>query len=317
MSTRFAICRLLLAACISCSSAATAAEYTIVEAPESISLRSGDEVIWTHTHRAAEEKPYFHPLRSTQGAAFTSLRPADHVWHRGLWFCWKYINGVNYWEENPKTLKSEGETRLLDAERAVGEDLTVDLRMRLTYLPRATGGRVLDESRWVRIDPPGGRGVYRITWSSVFTALEDVELNRTPLEGQPGGKSWGGYAGYSLRVGEKPSGGTLANSKRQEGEAAHRQPADWMTYTTGEGGSILLLDHPENFSYPTKWYSVPQMPFFSPCPVHDGPKRLKKGEDLKLRYRVVVSPAVIDEGAADAEWEAWRKRRFGASQGVE
>ena len=31
----------------------------------------------------------------------TADRPPDHIWHHGLWFSWKFINKVNYWEIYP------------------------------------------------------------------------------------------------------------------------------------------------------------------------------------------------------------------------
>ncbi|MBA7592916.1 Vitamin B12 transporter BtuB [subsurface metagenome] len=53
--------------------------------------------IWKFNFDKTEGKPYFHPLALEDGTPLTWLRPEDHPWHRGFWFSWKYINGLNYW----------------------------------------------------------------------------------------------------------------------------------------------------------------------------------------------------------------------------
>ncbi len=67
----------------------------------SLALMNGDKIVWQFNHlQDGKEKgcPYFHPLASMEGAVLTDLRPSDHLWHRGLRFAWKKINGVEgYW----------------------------------------------------------------------------------------------------------------------------------------------------------------------------------------------------------------------------
>ncbi len=54
---------------------------------------------WRYVY-AGKPKPYFHPLCTPAGHVLTSFEPHDHVWHRGLWFTIKFVNGENFWEEN-------------------------------------------------------------------------------------------------------------------------------------------------------------------------------------------------------------------------
>ena len=72
----------------------------------------GTAVVWQFNYKTEEGKPYFHPITVAGSPALTDFRPADHPWHRALWFSWKYINGVLYWEEDRKTGKAPGETEL-------------------------------------------------------------------------------------------------------------------------------------------------------------------------------------------------------------
>src|SRR5580704_7793235 len=44
-------------------------------------------------------KPCVHPLITPAGHQLSGFEMSDHVWHRGLWFTIKFINGTNFWEE--------------------------------------------------------------------------------------------------------------------------------------------------------------------------------------------------------------------------
>lgn len=272
----------------------------------SISRTSNGLPLWTLNHNEDEGKPYIHPLASANGKILSGLRPDDHPWHRALWFSWKFINGVNYWEEDRKSGKSDGRTTLLDTRRTELPSGAVRVEMELTYAPAATGDQVLDESRTLEIHPLDAEGAYRIDWSSQFRALEhDVILDRTPIPGEPGGKDWGGYAGYSLRMNQEVAGGVFINSEGQTGSGTHRQPARWLAYSKPEVGGVLFLEHPTNLRYPAKWYVAEGMPYFSPSVIHDASHTIKAGDSLGLKYRLVIRPSAVVPDFAEQEWKQW------------
>lgn len=285
---------------------ASYAGLEVVETEHGVSAEFDGLTLWTFNHDPAEGKPYFHPLASTDGTTFTDLRPKDHPWHRGVWFSWKKINGVNYWEESRKTGTSAGETRIVEIKRNISKGKQVRFEFAIEYVPAGTDDAVMKESRVVSVSPPGEDGIYTIDWSSEFLAMDkDVALDRTPLPGQKGGKGHGGYAGWSVRMNKDVKGGVFLNSAGQKGTAAHRQPAPWMQFTSPQGSSLLFMDHPGNLRHPAKWFVAEKMPYFSPAVIHDAPHTIKAGESLSLRYRLVVLPDAADGEAANAIWERW------------
>ena len=194
----------------------TTSTISVRESDDSLTCSIAGHPLWQFNHSKAEGKPYFHPLTTTAGTLLSDLRPKDHPWHRGLWFSWKLINGINYWEESRKTGLSEGTTKLLHVERTVGTDQTAILNMQLAYAP-AGGADVMSEACTITIHPPDADGIYRIDWDGAFTAgAEDVVLDRTPLPPDPHGKPFGGYAGFSLRTPRPVEKGTFLNSEGQE-----------------------------------------------------------------------------------------------------
>ena len=61
----------------------------------------------TFYHGAEWDKPFLHPLRTLSGIVVTRGFPVekiegettDHLWHRGLWYGYEDINGVDFWRE--------------------------------------------------------------------------------------------------------------------------------------------------------------------------------------------------------------------------
>ena len=192
----------------------------------------GSGVVWQFNYKTEEGKPYFHPITVAGSPTLTDLRPADHPWHRALWFSWKYINGVLYWEEDPKTGKAPGETELTDVKATPRADHSAHFELALSYHPPGKPA-VLTEKRTLDVSPPAADGGYFIDWLSVFTAGDaDVVLDRTPIPGQPNGVAWGGYAGLSLRLAPAMRGWQFADS---EGPV-----------NTGlEGGSLDVVCRPD------------------------------------------------------------------------
>ncbi|VGO11484.1 hypothetical protein PDESU_00028 [Pontiella desulfatans] len=264
------------------------------------------KALWTYNCDPADGKPWFHPLASTEGTVFTDLRPEDHPWHRGVWFSWKFINGVNYWEEERETHASAGETRIRKVAGTI-KDQTARINLEIEYAPAGTEAPVMRENRLVVVAAPDETGTYSIDWSSTFQALEKtVVLDRTPIPGQPGGKSWGGYAGWSVRMNAAMKGGTFLDSEGRE--SAHRAAAAWTLFNAPEGGSLLFMDHPDNFGHPSKWYIAPGMPFFGPAVIHDAPQALQAGETRTLNYRLVVLPGIGTREAASRLWKKWTRK---------
>ena len=259
------------------------------QSEHALALLRGPNAIWQIVADPAQGKPYFHPLATPAGTLLTDLRPADHPWHRGLWFSWKFINGLNYWEEDRQTHRSEGATELVEEKFQRHDDGSATLKFSLSYHPW-NAPAVLTEQRTVEVSTPVN-GSYEIKWLAEFTAVTNVTLARTPLPGEPDGKAYGGYAGLSLRLVKATRGWTFSNSAGDTGETAlHGKPADWVKYSAGAGlPAITIFDDAKNLRHPTPWYVNQGMPYFSPSPLFAKPLTLSAGGKLFLQYRVRIA----------------------------
>ncbi len=280
-----------------------------------LSLVKDEQVLWRFNYDPQQGKPSFHPLAMPGGEPMTAFGPADHPWHRGLWFSWKYLNGVNYWEEDRTTGRADGATTWSGVDITTSQDGEAELRMALSYAPQG-GDAVLKEDRRIVTTPPGADGSFALDWSSTFIALKsDVVFERTPLPDEPGGQAWGGYAGLSLRFAldmqerhvESTDGPASFNAENR-----HRGKARAMDYSGKFAANpnvtgVAIFDHPENLNAPTPWYVIKSevMSFFTPAVICYGPHTLPAGESLTLRYRVYVHPGRWDAAKLREEWEAY------------
>jgi len=255
----------------------------------SLALLSGTQVVWQIVADPAQGKPYFHPLATPGGTVLTDSRPTDHPWHRGLWFSWKYINGLNYWEEDRRTGRSEAATDLVESKLQPHPDGSGELEFSIQYHPW-NAPSVLNEKRQITISAPTNGG-YELSWTSEFTAVANVTLDRTPLQGEPGGKAFGGYAGLSMRLNPATRTWTFTNSAGATGtKALHGNSAPWVKFSAGSNApAAAIFDDSRNARYPSAWYTNQEMPYFSPAFLYSKPLGLAAGEKLVLHYRIVVT----------------------------
>jgi hypothetical protein len=278
-----------------------------------VALLRNDAVIWQFNYGVDQPKPFFHPLAVPGGPVLTVDRPADHPWHHGLWFAWKYINGINYWEPAPGASLPEGRTEWVDVQVETRADFSARIVMEIRYRP-AGGDSVMTEHRVVEISPPDTQGVFHQDWTLAFTATGgDVVLSRTPIPGEPEGVAWGGYAGLSVRFANELADVRAVTSQGPIDLSAgtYRGRAAAMDYSgvieQREVG-IAILDHPDNLNSPSPWYAIRDdtMRYFSPAVLCFGPHTLEAGQTLCLRYRVLMHPGRWDAETLRGAFENYR-----------
>lgn len=260
--------------------------------------------LWQFRYAPGLDYAYFHPLQTTDGRLLTWDRPPDHIWHHGLWFSWKYINKINYWEVEPATGRPAGRTSWSNVRVSTGPGAAARIDLDLDYRPAGEEGPVLTEKRTIEVRHPDEDGVYAIDWTCAFQAHDDARLDRTPLPGEPGGAVSGGYAGLSLRLAEDfadrqvmTSDGPVEAWTNDRYRGRHIG-VDYSGLAGGSPAGIAVIDHPSNPRSPTPWYVInsPGFSWFTPAFLCYDPFVLRAGGTLVLRYRVLVHPGRWDAG---------------------
>jgi type 1 glutamine amidotransferase len=272
-----------------------------IKTDKSIALKNNGKTVWQFNYGKETSKPFFHPVSLIDGTVLTEDRPADHPWHHALWFSWKHINGVNFWEENRKTGISNGITDWSNVKVVTQKDNSAKITMDLTYNHKDKKP-ILSEKRTMVISPPDKDGVYYIDWTSEFKACSktDVLLGRTAIPGEKDGKAWGGYAGLSVRLNGKGANWAVETEKDPiKCDKTYRGKAEAMDFSgvfDDKPAGIAILDHPKNLNAPSPWYAIASEPmkYFSPAVICYKPYTLDAGKTFTLNYRVIIHPQKWD-----------------------
>ena len=265
------------------------------ETDTTFALLNHKEVVWQFNYDDRFQRPYFHPL-TVNNTQITCLSPPDHPWHLGLWFCWKYINHLNYWEyltdnRSAKTgYKSEGVTEIVQKKITENPDFTADIHLTINYHPPRESP-VLTEDRNYHITVPDKDGDYFIEENHLLRVLADsVMLDRTPPARIANGRISGGYAGLSVRFNQD----FTAPEFRSSGDTTLCEKCSWLYFgfrsLTNKKVGILIEQDPQYTPPSCRWYTIndPLIPFYyySPAILYDHKVVLKKGETMQLKYRI-------------------------------
>lgn len=272
--------------------------------PNQVALRCGGADVWRFRFDPAKEaKPFFDPVCVAGGPSLTWASPPDHAWHHGLWFSWKHIDGVNYWEERDG--RSQGETCWNPPKIVTQPDGRAVIDLDFVYRPTPSSSPALREHRTIVVSAPDADGAYAMDWTQVFAAGERAVTLDAP----------GGYTGLSVRFAEAFSNvETVVSSvgrvpKPQDRLDVTGAAADQNGVIGGKPYGIAMLVHPDNPRAPGDWFVVdrPQVPFHylnAAFPMRD-PHTLRPNETLTLRYRVCVHPGRWDSRNLCAKITDW------------
>lgn len=238
----------------------------------------------------------------------------DHPHHQSMWFTHDEVSGphverADFWEGNrndrsggngPRVVHREFVKQESDGKTATivtrndwmsGDQRLLEDERRLVFGTRANGDRWIDFT--ITIKATDGDFTFGDTKEGTFGV-------RVP---------------DSMRVIAK-QGGRIVNSDGVEDDAAWGIPARWVDYTgpvDGETLGIAIFSHPKSFRPIPRWHvrgyglfaanPFGQKDFPKPELAQQGAYTLKKGDELTLRYRVLLHRGTTDEADVAAAYE--------------
>jgi hypothetical protein len=246
---------------------------------------------WRYVY-GGKPKPFFHPLCTPAGHCLTLFEPHDHVWHRGLWYTIKFINGENFWEENEPFGTQQ---TLLPPSVTHGEGGSVTVAHEQRWERPNGAGAVFAERRRF-LYAPEGDDAYHLDFETELTAQADLLLDRTPFT------TWGGYGGLVFRGNRNWQQTRLLFSDGSTSDRPTGIPADWADLS-GKldgglkiSGGVALFDHPENPRHPSPWYGATGAGhYINAAFLFHETMNVAAGQTLRFRYRVLVHDNVWEK----------------------
>jgi hypothetical protein len=246
--------------------------------------------------------PYWAPVCTPSGAQISILSPHDHVWHRGLWLVWKYVNGINFWEGPFSDEPRHGAQLVEGIDKISIEENRVRVSFRVVW--SANDGSVpLTENRsFVLTLPAADSAWYTLDVSSELTANgEDAVISSVDIHTF----DWGGYGGIGFRSSRDISGFTdrlIVSTNRVISREVHGTRGDWAAYCGLRDGSFrkawagfALIDHADNPIHPVPFHASAE----TICYVGTAPARYEsftvaRGAPLTFRNRFVCFDGETD-----------------------
>jgi hypothetical protein len=286
---------------------------------------SNDSLLARYQWAPTSRQPFFHPVCTYAAAEpLTCHAPFDHPWHRGLWWAWKFINGVVFWEDRPGYGEGEGESIVVSHLAGETTGGRVAIRQGLEMRPVGSAEVYLRETRLLIAHPevPAIPGAWAIDWDVTTTATVRCVLNTTPYPEH----TWGGYMGLSFRPNRSMGWGEeIRNSQDGSGQpVCHGSPARWASYSgllDGDShgdpanpsrGGLAILDHAGNPRHPTHFYCWStgsqnrDFGFLAASLLMREALVLEAGESLRLRYRSLFFGGSIDAERLDRAWHDYQ-----------
>ncbi len=267
-------------------------------------LPAREQPLWRYVY-GGKAKPYFHPITTPAGHVVTLFEPSDHVWHRGLWFTIKFINGENFWEEAADN-NFGTQTTLAPPDVTHGGDGAVTVNSRQQWR-RPTGETIIDEARTfthLPISPDS----YALDFTFQLSPLVDVTLDRTPFT------TWGGYGGLTFRGNRNWLQTTLLFDDGSTSDRPTPKHSKWCDLTGPiDGGrlqtaGVAMFDHPHNVRHPVGWYGgTGAGHYFNAALLFHEPMTVKATQTLTLRYRVLVHDDALSADQLNAAYADWTK----------
>lgn len=310
-----------------CLPAVAADDWTSAEAGGKIEIRRGDSLVlaWQRAALTAPQggakyasSAFLHPLRTPSGFECTTIQPADHLHHFGVWWPWKFIevDGKRYntWEiqtgEGAHAARSAKQIEVPGA--ASAWEFTNETEIRKDGQPLAS---VLEEVARVAVSADGDAA--NVVDISLRQRAKDKPVKI--VEYRYSGFSWRGPATWNK------DSSRMLTSEGLDRDQANGKPARWVVVSgTSPGGtaSVLIMSaasgiagQPERLRV---WDSTNHngATFVNFNPVMEKPLLLDDSNPAVSHrvYRLVAADRLIDAAEAEKTWLAWMAARKAAAE---
>jgi hypothetical protein len=296
MKTFFVI---IVFATLTISQIAAQPKVTAEKVGDKIEFRVDGNLFTSYILSESEKYPFFFPVNGPSNASVTSMRNANYPHHSSLFFGCDRVNQGNYWQEGlerGQIISLRADILETGGNKAVIENECIWRR------PGADAP--IKDKRKITVTIPS-KDKFIIDFDVTMEMLMDVTIEKTNHS------LFSGRMDPDLAV---INGGTMINA---EGETSEKgtfgKRSAWIDfYGTRQGKTegMAIIQHPSNNWFPSPWFTR-DYGFFSPTPMYwpadDKATVLKKGEQIKLRYRVIVHSGNHTEAAIADEFAKYSK----------
>ena len=261
---------------------------------------------------ADANKPYLYPVLSPSGKPVTRAFPMehadgddiDHPHQRSIWVGYERLSGMNLWEIDPA-----------DSHPRSGKIVFGGI---LETHEGTDKGDLVVSAQW--LSPEGKPLIDQVLGMTFYAKPEnvrmfDIDLRLKAKQLVTFEDHKDGIVGFRLaRAFDEDQGGLAVDAEGVKGtpklDGIRTSWIDWQADLKGEKVGFVVMDHPANLNHPSSWLAKPMALFFAnPFAQRyydrsrvNGSLSMQPGDEIRLRYRVIIHPADFDVAKAYAEY---------------
>ncbi|MCE5179934.1 MAG: PmoA family protein [Porphyromonadaceae bacterium] len=289
---------IMLSIALSLQVASAQEKVTANKVGDRIEIRINGNLFTNYVLSEFEKYPFFYPVNGPSNASVTSMRNANYPHHSSLFFGCDKVNGGNYWQEDLE--RGQIISLRADIKESGGEKVVIENEC---IWRRPGADAPIKDKRTIAVSAPS-KGKFQIDFDVTMEMLLDVVIEKTNHS------LFSGRMDPDLAV---INGGVMINAEGETGEKnTFGKSSSWMDcygQRLGKTEGMAIMQHPSNEWDPSPWFTR-DYGFFSPTPMYwpenDKNTLLKKGEEIKLRYRVLVHSGNYLEADIAQEFEKYK-----------
>ncbi|HEY7097643.1 MAG TPA: PmoA family protein [Terriglobales bacterium] len=295
-----------------CVATVVRCQVSIQDSADQIAVQVNGKPFTALRKGAEANKPYLYPVLSLSGKPVTRAFPmehadgddTDHPHQRSIWMGYERLSGMNLWEIDPA-----------DSHPRSGKILFGEV---LETHQGTDKGSLVVSAQW--LSPEGKPLIDEVLEMTFYAKPEnvrmfDIDLRLKAKQLVTFEDHKDGIVGFRLaRAFDEDQGGIAINAEGVRGTAKldgiRTSWIDWQADLKGEKVGFVVMDHPANLNHPSSWLAKPMALFFAnPFAQRyydrsrsNGSLSMQPGDEIRLRYRVIIHPSDFDLTKAYAEY---------------
>lgn len=300
-----------------------------IRGTDPIQIYFGDQHVTSYNGGKEEGKPFFYPVIGPSGENMTRHWPMDdsyedeerdHIHHRGLWYGLGNVNGLDFWHfagDESKKGKTFGFIRHMGMKGVQMSSIDIKFQTKSEWLAHDDPEkRIMTDEREFRLFYTAEGALVIDTTIKLIADNGDV-LIKDDKEG-----AWSIRTIPTLRLEGEHAKGDAVNSEGITGKDVWGKRANWVHFHGPDRGGnavgVAILDHPENFRFPTWWHArhyglvtanpFGQGNFEKETEVGAGDHTIKNGESLTFRYRTIFHAGDAESAKIADAYQKWAEQ---------
>jgi len=253
---------------------------------------------------AYKRSAFIHPLKTPKGASLTSIHPADHIHHMGLWHAWVKTSvkgkAIDFW--NLKKVQGTvrySETLSIDNGKTQ-KGFTV-IQHHIAFDSEGNQEEIIKENFSIKVSKV--KDMYFIDYISNQKNITNADFNLPAYR-------YGGPIAYRGPEHWKSNNSRLLTSDGKSRKDGHATRANWCAFygpTKYGQATLAILSHPKNHDSPQRmriWSNESHdgAIFFNFVPAQEKSWKIEAKQSTEFKYRIIITDSTLASSKINEHW---------------